>query len=216
MDRSTYLLNLVNSFSTIQPHGKTGCSQSERFFRCHRDFTLIVEGRFADEKADFNPRSWLSKYRRNSIGYITKMLLFYHGIGILLLLVGSYTIEQIIPGYKEPNLPRSLSGVIAAGPIEETVFFGVPFYVVGNTYFVLVTGSLWAGIHLLNGGSLVANSLAIGNLLFVIPSLFFSLRTWASGKGWFSIIVHSTWNAIFFALGCGIGDFTCTMTDKDI
>jgi membrane protease YdiL (CAAX protease family) len=175
-----------------------------------------VASRFADEKADFNPRSWLSKYRRNSIGYITKMLLFYHGIGILLLLMGSYIIEQTIPNYKEPDIPRSLSGVITAGPIEETVFFGIPFYVVGNTYFVLVTGALWAGIHLLNGGNLTVNSLAFGNLLFVLPSLFFSLRTWASGKGWFSIIVHSTWNAIFFAAGCVTADFTCTMTDNDI
>ena len=174
-----------------------------------------MEGRFADEKADFNPRSWLSKYRRNSIGYITKMLLFYHGIGILLLLVGSYTIEQIIPNYKEPDIPRSLSGVLTAGPIEETIFFGIPFYWIGSTYFVLATGALWAASHLLNGGSLGLNSLAFGNLLFVIPSLFFSLRTWASGKGWFSIIVHSGWNAIFFGAGCATRDFTCTISDNN-
>jgi hypothetical protein len=174
-----------------------------------------VEGRFADEKADFNPRSWLSKYRRNSIGYITKMLLFYHGIGILLLLVGSYTIEQIIPNYKEPAIPRSLTGVLTAGPIEETIFFGIPFYWIGSTYFVLATGALWAASHLLNGGSLGLNSLAFGNLLFVIPSLFFSLRTWASGKGWFSIIVHSGWNAIFFGAGCATRDFTCTISDNN-
>ncbi len=175
-----------------------------------------MAGRFADEKADFNPRSWLSKYRRNSIGYITKMLLFYHGIGVLLLLIGSFIIDQALPQHKEPQFPRSLSGVLAAGPIEETVFFGIPFYVVGSTYFVLVTGSLWAGIHLLNGGNIAVNSLAFGNLLFVIPSLFFSLRTWASGKGWFSIIVHSGWNAIFFSAGCMTKDFTCTLTDSDI
>jgi len=43
----------------------------------------------------------------------------------------------------------------------------------------------------------------------VIPSLFFSLRTWISGKGWFAIITHSVWNAMFFLLGCSYGDASC-------
>lgn len=145
-----------------------------------------------------------------------KMLLFYHGIGVILLLIGSYIIQQAIPDYKEPEIPRSLIGVIAAGPMEETIFFGIPFYVVGSTFFVLVTGLLWAGTHLLNTNSLSINALAFGNLLFVLPSLLFSLRTWASGKGWFSIIVHSAWNAIFFTAGCMTGEFTCTAIDKDV
>jgi membrane protein DedA with SNARE-associated domain len=50
----------------------------------------------------------------------------------------------------------------------------------------------------------------------VVPSLFFSLRTWVSGKGWFSVLVHSAWNGIFFAAGCATGDFTCTMADSDV
>jgi hypothetical protein len=175
-----------------------------------------VTGKFADEIADFNPRSWLSKYRRNSIGYITKMLFFYHGIGVILLLIGSYLIEQAIPNYNEPQIPRSLTGVLTAGPVEETIFFGIPFYVIGSTSFVLITGLIWAGTHLLNTNSLSVNALAFGNLLFVLPSLFFSLRTWASGKGWFSVIVHSVWNAIFFVAGCTTGDFACTILDKDI
>jgi hypothetical protein len=175
-----------------------------------------VAGRFADEKADFHPRAWVSRYRRTSIGYLTKMLLFYHGIGILLLFIGTYAVQQAIPDYKEPDLPRSLPAVLAAGPIEETIFFGIPFYVFGNAYSVLVTGAMWAAIHLLNTTSLTVDSLAFGNLLFVVPSLFFSLRTWVSGKGWFSVLVHSAWNGIFFAAGCATGDFTCTMADKDI
>jgi hypothetical protein len=176
---------------------------------------VLDEGRFSDEKADFHPRSWLSRYRRTSVGYLTKMLLFYHGIGIGLLFAGSAIVELAIPDYEQPSIPRSLSSVLAAGPIEETVFFGIPFYVFGNAYSVLVTGAVWVGIHLLNTDSLELGSLAFGNLLFVLPSLFFSLRTWVSGKGWFSVLTHSTWNGIFFGAGCATGEFECTTVDND-
>ena len=144
------------------------------------------------------------------------MLLFYHGIGIILLLIGSAAVQQIIPEHKEPSVPRSLSGVIAAGPLEETVFFGIPFYVFGNGYSVLVTGAIWVGVHLFNTDTLSINNLAYGNLFFVLPSLFFSLRTWISGKGWFSIITHSAWNGIFFAAGCSTGEFKCTAADNEL
>jgi membrane protease YdiL (CAAX protease family) len=176
----------------------------------------MTTDRFADEKADFHPRSWLSRYRRNSLGYLTKMLLFYHGIGIALLLGGTAVIEYAIPSHEEPTVARSLVEVLAAGPVEETIFFGIPFYIFGNTYSVLVTGAVWAGIHLLNTDVLAIDSLSFGNLLFVIPSLFFSLRTWATGKGWFSILTHSAWNGIFFGAGCATGEFACTGLDADI
>lgn len=172
--------------------------------------------KFADEKADMHPKSWLSKYRRTSVGYLTKMLLFYHGIGFGLLLIGSTIIDQVIPDYEQPSIPRSLLSVLSAGPIEETLFFGIPFYVFGNAYSVLVTGAVWVAMHLLNTDTLEASSLAFGNLLFVLPSLFFSLRTWVSGKGWFAVVTHSAWNGIFFAAGCATGEFTCTAVDSDI
>jgi hypothetical protein len=175
-----------------------------------------LAGNFADERADMHPRAWLSRYRRTSIGYLTKMLLFYHGLGLGLLLLGSAVIEQVLPEHQEPSIPRSLSGVLAAGPLEESLFFGIPFYVFGNAYSVLVTGALWVGIHLFNTNTFSVNSLAFGNLLFVLPSLFFSLRTWVSGKGWFSVVTHSAWNGIFFAAGCSAGEFTCTLVDKDM
>jgi CAAX prenyl protease-like protein len=175
-----------------------------------------LAGKFADEKADMHPKAWLSRYRRSSIGYLTKMLLFYHGLGLGLLLLGSVMIDQVLPEHEEPRIPRSLSGVLAAGPLEETVFFGIPFYVFGNAYSVLVTGALWVGIHLLNTGTLSVNSLAYGNLLFVLPSLFFSLRTWISGKGWFSIVTHSAWNGIFFTAGCSADELMCTAVDSDM
>lgn len=175
-----------------------------------------LAGRFAEEKADFHPRSWLSKYRRTSVGYLTKMLLFYHGIGILLLLATTPLIEQVIPDYEQPSIPRSLLSILTAGPLEETIFFGIPFYIIGNVYFVLATGAIWVGIHLLNTDTLSVNSLAFGNLLFVLPSLFFSLRTWLSGKGWFSVVTHSAWNVIFFSAGCSAGEFTCTVIERDL
>jgi hypothetical protein len=175
-----------------------------------------LTGRFVEEKADFHPRSWLSKYRRTSVGYLTKMLLFYHGIGVLLLLALTPLIEQVLPDYEQPSIPRSLLLVIAAGPLEETIFFGIPFYIFGNAYFVLATGLIWVGIHLFNTDTLSVNSLAFGNLVFVLPSLFFSLRTWLSGKGWFSVITHSAWNGIFFSAGCSAGEFSCTAIESDM
>lgn len=175
-----------------------------------------LAGRFAEEKADFHPRSWLSKYRRTSVSYLTKMLLFYHGIGILLLLAITPLIEQVLPDYEQPSIPRSLLLVLAAGPLEETIFFGIPFYIFGNAYFVLATGLIWVAIHLFNTDTLSVNSLAFGNLVFVLPSLFFSLRTWLSGKGWFSVITHSAWNGIFFSAGCSAGEFSCIAIESDI
>ena len=175
-----------------------------------------MAGRFVEEKADFHPRSWLSKYKRTSVGYLTKMLLFYHGIGILLLLAVTPLIEQVLPDYEQPSIPRSLLLVLAAGPLEETIFFGIPFYVFGNAYFVLATGAIWVGIHLFNTDTLSVNSLAFGNLVFVLPSLFFSLRTWLSGKGWFSVVTHSAWNGIFFSAGCSAGEFSCTAIESAI
>ena len=198
----------------MQLHGKNGCSQ-KRSLAVETLYCWLAD-RFADVKADFHPRSWLSRYRHTSIGYLTKMLLFYHGMGIVLLLVGSALIEQVLPGHQEPSIPRSLSGVLTAGPLEETIFFGIPFYFFGNVYFVLVTGAVWVAVHLLNTDTLSINNLAFGNLFFVMPSLFFSLRTWISGKGWFSVVVHSAWNGVFFAAGCSTGEFKCTAIDSEM
>ncbi|MFL6371602.1 MAG: CPBP family intramembrane glutamic endopeptidase [Nitrososphaera sp.] len=200
----------------IGQHGKIGCKLVDRNFFSVTIMLCPLAGRFTEELADFHPRSWLSKYRRTSIGYLTKMLLFYHGIGILLLLAITPLIVQLLPDYEQPSVPRSLLAVLAAGPLEETIFFGIPFYIFGNAYSVLVTGVIWVGIHLLNTNTLSVNSLAFGNLAFVLPSLFFSLRTWISGKGWFSVITHSAWNGIFFAAGCSAGEFTCTAIERDM
>ena len=137
------------------------------------------------------------------------MFLFYHGIGIILLLIGTSIIQNIITDYEEPVIERSFVQVLAAGPIEETLFFGIPFYAFGNTILTLFGGIAWAMLHILGTNSLEISQLNYANLFFVIPSLFFSLRTWITGKGWFAIIAHSIWNSIFFTLGCTSGEFPC-------
>ena len=137
------------------------------------------------------------------------MLLFYHGVGLLLMLIGTSVTQKVISDYKEPSIPLSLISVLSAGPIEETVFYGIPFYVFGNNFVVLAGGIAWAMIHILNTNTVTISNLAYANWLFVIPSLFFSLRTWISGKGWFAILTHSAWNGTFFMLGCAFGEISC-------
>jgi hypothetical protein len=156
-----------------------------------------------------NPRTWLSTYRRTSIGYLTMMLIFYHGIGVLLMLAGMSVTQQLISNYKAPSIPLSIISVLSAGPIEETVFFGIPFYLFGNHFAALAGGVIWASLHILNTNAINISNLAYANWFFVVPSLFFSLRTWISGKGWFAIVTHSIWNAIFFTLGCISGEASC-------
>jgi hypothetical protein len=176
----------------------------------------VKAGRFADELADLHPKSWLTGFRRNSVGYLAKMLLFYHGIGIGLLLAGTAILSALVPGYEEPSIPRSLIGVLAAGPIEETIFFGIPFYVFGSPHAMIITGPVWAFLHIFNTENVELAQLAFGNWLFVVPSLFFSLRTWASGKGWFAVATHSAWNGVFFGAGCASGDIACTVLEQDM
>jgi hypothetical protein len=156
-----------------------------------------------------HPKSWLSRYRNTSIVYLTTMLLFYHGLGFVFTIIGMFVVENTISNYQEHALPRSLVSVLTAGPIEETLFFGIPFYAFGNHIVLLIGGIAWAMIHILNTSMIDIRSLAYANWLFVVPSFFFSIRTWISGKGWFAIIAHSAWNAIFFSFACVAGENSC-------
>ena len=140
------------------------------------------------------------------------MLLFYHGIGVLIMVIGTFIIERIIPTYQEVSVPLSIISVLAAGPIEEILFFGLPFYVLGHHLIVLAGGILWVMLHILNTDTLELGTLSYANWLFVLPSLFFSLRTWISGKGWFAILTHSAWNGVFFTLGCLVGEVSCSIS----
>ena len=140
------------------------------------------------------------------------MLLFYHGIGVLIMVIGTFIIERIVPEYQEASVPLSIISVLAAGPIEEILFFGLPFYVFGHHLIVLAGGIVWVMLHILNTDTLELDTLSYANWLFVLPSLFFSLRTWISGKGWFAILTHSAWNGVFFTLGCLVGEVSCSIS----
>jgi len=148
---------------------------------------------------------------------MTIMILFYHLIGFTIMIIGSVIVDLVVNQYTEPTIPLSVISVISAGPFEETLFFGIPFYLTGNNIVALAGGIVWASLHILNTPSVQVNSLAYLTWLFVTPSIFASLRTWISGKGWFAIISHSIWNLIFFAAGCSNGEFPCTIiNDKGV
>lgn len=165
---------------------------------------------------DINPKNWISRYHNNSLLYLIIMFLFYHGIGIIFSLIGTLIIDNSIVGYEEPNHPLFMFPVILAGPIEESIFFGIPFYAFGNNLIVLIGGIAWSMLHIFNTYPIDINQLAYANWLFVIPSLFFSLRTWISGKGWFAILGHSIWNLLFFSLSCNFQEAHCSYSfDKE-
>lgn len=163
---------------------------------------------------DINPKNWISRYYNNSLLYLIMMFLFYHGIGIISSSIGTIIIDQSLIEYEEPSLPLSIIPVILAGPLEESLFFGIPYYAFGNNLFVLIGGIAWAMLHIFNTYSIEINQLSYANWLFVIPSLFFSLRTWLSGKGWFAILGHSLWNLLFFSLSCIFQETSCSYSFK--
>ncbi len=141
------------------------------------------------------------------------MILFYHLIGFAIMIIGSVIVDLVVNQYTQPTIPLTVISVIFAGPFEETLFFGIPFYVTGNSIVALSGGIVWATLHILNTPSVQVNSLSYLTWLFVTPSIFGSLRTWISGKGWFAIISHSIWNLIFFVAGCSNGEFPCRIID---
>ena len=152
-----------------------------------------------DYKKDIHPKSWFSKFRQNSLAYFVKMGVLYH---LLSLVLGSvtYTLQVGITGNEILFPPISLSSLIFAGPIEESLAFGIPYFLTGNQYVILVTGAIWASLHIFNSdvSSFDWENLSYYNLVAVIPILSYSYRLWIVGKGWFSILTHSVWNAIVF------------------
>lgn len=142
------------------------------------------------------------------------MVLFYHLIGFIMMVIGSVIVDLVVNNYDEPTIPLTVFSVIFAGPFEETIFFGIPFYLTGNNLITFAGGLIWASLHILNTPTVQVSSLAYLTWLFVTPSIFASLRTWISGKGWFAIIAHSIWNLIFFAAGCTNGEFPCRIVNE--
>jgi hypothetical protein len=158
---------------------------------------------------DLNPSRWLSKFQRTSILYLLLMFGFYHSLGLIVALAGTMLIQMTVPDYVEPNIPRYFDSVVLAGPIEESLFFGIPLYGLANGNAALIGGLVWIFLHLINTEDFSVLSLAYINWLFVIPSFFFSFRVWISGKGWFAVVSHSVWNSFFFLAGCYAGEYKC-------
>ncbi|TBR24952.1 MAG: CAAX protease [Candidatus Nitrosotenuis sp.] len=124
---------------------------------------------------------------------------------------GTALVAEIIPDYEPPSFPVSLSLAMASGPFEEGLFFGIPYYLGGIMYSVLVGGTIWSFAHVFSTQTLALNGLAYATFLATIPHLFFSLRTWISGKGWFAIVFHSSWNVAFVASYCSTGILSCSI-----
>ena len=174
---------------------------------------ISVNSRYSDEKFDMHPRSWLLEYQQTSIGYLIKMGLFYSALGLIFAYI-IFGIQYFAFGYEEPVVPASLIAMITAGPIEETLFFGIPYAVTGNHFVVLGTGIIWASIHVFNASMVEEGNLSFANLAFAIPHIFFSLRAWKSGKGWFTIPFHSGWNAMAFSLAVLLEEIPFAIYDQ--
>lgn len=172
-----------------------------------------MSSKYSDEKIDMHPKSWLSVYQNLSYWYLLKMGLFYSGLGLVAAL--SITgIEYFVFDYEEPGPPISFIQIVLAGPIEETLLFGIPFALSGNHFVVLVTGALWAGVHIFNSTYVEEGSFSYSTVGFAIPHIFFSLRAWKSGKGWFTIPFHSAWNAMLFGISVALGEIPLMIIDE--
>lgn len=163
-----------------------------------------------DEIRDINPRSWLCRYRKNSTPYLFKMGLFYLGFGIILQQITNLVLLFSIPNYHVPSVPISIIMGLTSAPLEEVTFFGVPYYLTGSPVIILSGGIIWSILHVFNTLSFSLSDLAYGTLFLTIPHIFFSLRTWLSGKGWFAIVFHFAWNTLVLALGCSTNG-TCIL-----
>ena len=164
---------------------------------------------------DINPKNWLKPFQNTTVWYLLKMGLFYHFLGLILMYLGSNLATSVISDYAPPQIAVSISLALSAGFFEEAVFFGIPTYLSGHPLVILGTGIIWSVAHLLNSGVVSIETLAYGGFLFSIPHIFFSLRTWSSGKGWFAIAFHSGWNFSFLMMYCGMGLRDCSVMNDE-
>jgi len=89
---------------------------------------------------DINPKNWLKPYQKSTVWHLLKMGLFYHFLGLILMYLGSTLVTSVISDYAIPQVPISISLAISAGFFEESVFFGIPFYLLGNSLIILGGG----------------------------------------------------------------------------
>ncbi len=159
--------------------------------------------------SDLNPRLWLSPFGSRSIHHIVAMGLFYHVLGLALFNAGNRVAGYVVSEYAPSGLPVSIVSVLASGPIEESIFFGIPYLVFSSPYALLAVGSLWSLLHLFNASVFDPAGISYGAFLFTIPHIFFSIRTWTCGRGWVAIAFHSAWNLAVLLYACGAGAVTC-------
>ncbi len=160
---------------------------------------------------DINPKTWLKPFQKTNVFYLLKMGLFYHGLGLIFMYLGSFLATSVIPDYEIPQIPVSVSLALSSGLLEESVFFGIPYYITGHPIALLGSGIIWSVAHLFNSGVFSIETLAYGGFLFSVPHIFFSIRTWISKKGWFAIIFHSVWNFTILILYCMWGLRQCSI-----
>ena len=165
---------------------------------------------------DINPKTWLSPFQKTSTFYLLKMGLFYQGLGLILMYGGSFFATTIISDYEIPEFPVSVSLALSSGLLEESVFFGIPYYITGNPIILLGSGIVWSISHLFSSGIFSIEMLAYGGFLFTVPHIFFSIRVWISKKGWFAILFHSGWNITFLILYCMLGLRQCNIINDAI
>jgi hypothetical protein len=163
---------------------------------------------------DINPKNWLKKFQKTNILYLIRIGLFYHALGLGLMYLGSYFASSVISDYQIPQIPVSVSLALSSGILEESVFFGIPFYMTNSLFVLIGSGVVWSLAHLFNTEVISMQTLSYGGFLFSIPHVFFSLRTWLSGKGWFAILFHSSWNFIVLLSFCSFGLRQCSVIDS--
>ena len=88
------------------------------------------------------------------------------------MVIGTFIIERIVPEYQEASVPLSIISVLAAGPIEEILFFGLPFYVLGHHLIVLAGGIVWVMLHILNTDTLELRHSFLCQLVICITLTF--------------------------------------------
>lgn len=162
---------------------------------------------------DINPKTWLKPFQKSSVSYLLKMGLFYHGLSLILMYLGSYLATNVISEYEIPQFPVSISLALSSGLLEESVFFGIPYFLSGNPLILFGTGIVWSVAHLFSSGNFTVETLAYGGFLLTIPHIFFSVRTWISKKGWFAILFHSAWNFVFLMSYCMWGLRQCSIVN---
>lgn len=139
------------------------------------------------------------------------MAIFYHALSIAIMFVASFGVSSVISDYEAPSFPVSVVMSLTSGPVEEILFFGLAYYVAGTPQAILFTGAIWSVAHIFSTQVFQINTLGYVSFLIAIPHMFFSLRVWLSGKGWFAILFHSAWNVGFLLSYCYLGIKECAV-----